>query len=66
VNAPLLSVDSLDLAFSAFECASDDLYGVTLADGDGSHVVLSLEVLAQMAAHDLSSQVGGSGEMSLS
>jgi hypothetical protein len=66
VDAPLLSVDSLDLAFSALEGASDNLHGVALADGDGSDVVLGLEVLAQMAAHDLSSEVGGSGEVGLS
>lgn len=34
VEAPFLSVDCLNFAFSALECSSHDLDGVTLADGD--------------------------------
>ena len=57
VKSPSLSVDGLDLAFSSLEGASHDLDGVSLADGDGSHVVLGLQFLIQVATHDLSSQV---------
>ena len=66
MNAPLLSINSLDLAFSALEGSSYDLDSVTLADGDGSNVILGLKILAQMAAHNLSSQVGWGSEVSLS
>jgi len=55
VEAPSLSVDSLDLALSALESAAHNLDGVTLADGDCANVVLGLQILAQVAAHDLSS-----------
>lgn len=55
VYSPFLSVDSDDLAFSALESSSHDLHNITLADGDGAHVVLGFQLLIQMAAHDLSS-----------
>ena len=55
VEAPFLSVDSLDLALTALAGAAHDLDGVTLADGDGTNVVLGAELLVQVAAHDLSS-----------
>jgi len=55
VEAPSLSVDSLDLALSALESAAHNLDGVTLADGDCANVILGLQILAQVAAHDLSS-----------
>lgn len=57
VDVPSLSVDCLDLAFSALEDSSDDLDGVSLADWNGSHFVLSFQFLIQVGAHDLSSQV---------
>lgn len=65
MNAPLLTVDSLDLAFSAFESASHDLNCVSFAHGDRSDVVLGLQILTQVATHNLSSQVGGGGEVGL-
>ena len=55
VEAPFLSVDSLDLALTALAGAAHDLDGVALADGDSADVVLSAEILVQVAAHDLSS-----------
>ena len=55
VEGPSLSVDGLNLALTALEGSAHDLDGVTLADGDGTNVVLSAEVLAQVGAHDLSS-----------
>lgn len=55
VEAPFLSVDRLDLALTALKGSAHDLDGVTFADGDGSHVVLSAKLLVQVAAHDLSS-----------
>ena len=55
MESPVLSVDSYDLAFSAFACASHDLDGVSLTNGNSAHFVLSSEVLVQVGAHDLSS-----------
>ena len=55
VEGPFLSVDGLDLALSALELTAHDLDGVALADGDGADFVLGLQFLAQVAAHDLSS-----------
>ena len=55
MESPSLSVDGLDLALTTLEVASHDLDGVTLADGDGTNVVLGAELLVQVAAHDLSS-----------
>ena len=66
MNAPLLTVDSLNLAFSAFESASHDLNSVTLADWDSSDIMLGLQILTQVATHDLSSQVRGGSEVGLS
>ena len=66
VKSPSLAIDSLDLALSALEGAAHDLDGVSLTDGDRSHAVLSSQVLAQMATHDLSSDAGGGGEVGLS
>ena len=66
MNAPLLTIDCADLAFSAFESSSHDLDSVALADRDGAHFILGLQILTQVAAHDLSSEVGGSTEMGLS
>ena len=55
VEAPFLSVDSLDLALTALAGAAHDLDGVALADGDSADVVLGAKILVQVAAHDLSS-----------
>ena len=55
MKGPSLSVDGLNLALTALEGSAHDLDGVTLADGDGTNVVLSAEFLAQVGAHDLSS-----------
>lgn len=65
VEAPSLSVDGLNLTLSALEVATHDLDGVTLADGNGADFVLGSQILAQMAAHDLSPDVGGSREVGL-
>ena len=54
VDAPLLTVDSCDFSFSVLECSSHDLHGVSLADGNGTHVVSGLQILTQVATHDLS------------
>lgn len=66
VERPSLSVDGLDLALTALEVATHDLDGVTLADGDGADVVLSAELLVQVAAHNLSSDGRGGREVGLS
>ena len=55
MKGPSLSVDCLDLALTTLEVATHDLDCVTLADGDGTNVVLGAELLVQVAAHDLSS-----------
>ena len=65
VEGPFLSVDGLDLALSALELTAHDLDGVALADGDGADFVLGLQFLAQVAAHDLSPDVGGGREVGL-
>ncbi len=66
VERPSLSVDGLDLALTALEVATHDLNGVTLADRDSADVVLSAELLVQVAAHDLSSDGRGGREVGLS
>ncbi len=66
VERPSLSVDGLDLALTTLEVATHDLNGVTLADGDRADVVLSAELLVQVAAHDLSSDGRGGREVGLS
>jgi len=66
INAPLLSVDGDDLAFSSFEGSSHDLDCVTLTDWNGTSFILGSQLLIQVTAHDLSSNAGGSGEMGLS
>jgi len=65
VEGPFLSVDRLDLALSALELTAHDLDGVALADGDRADFVLGLQFLAQVAAHDLSPDVGGGREVGL-
>ena len=59
MEAPSLSVDRLDLAFSSLEGSTHDFDGVTLADGNGADGVLSAEVLAHVGAHYLSPDAGG-------
>ena len=65
VEGPSLSVDRLDLALSALELTTHDLDGVALADGDRADFVLGSQFLAQVAAHDLSPDVGGGREVGL-
>ena len=65
VEAPSLSVDSLNLALSALKSSTHDLHGVTLADGDCANFVLGSQILAQVAAHDLSPDAGGGREVGL-
>ena len=65
MESPSLSVDGLDLALTTLEVATHDLDGVTLADGNGADFVLGSQILAQMAAHDLSPDVRGSREVGL-
>ena len=66
VNSPSLSVDRLDLALSALVSTSQDFDSITLADGDSAYVVLGSQILRQMAAQDLSSEVRWCGKVSLS
>jgi hypothetical protein len=66
VNSPSLSVDRLDLALSALVSTSQDFDSITLADGDCANVVLGSQILRQMAAQDLSSEVRWCGKVSLS
>ena len=70
VDAPSSSVDSEDLT----DLALNTILSATNADSDGialsnwhtSAVVLCSEFLAELAAHHLSSQAAGGGEVSLS
>lgn len=66
VNAPFLSVDGLNLTLSAFLGASHDLDCITLADWNGTTVILGSQFLIQVATHDFSSDVGWCGEVGLS
>ncbi len=70
VDAPLLSENGLDLTRLALHAGFDatllDQDGVALSHGDGSGIVLASELLAEVAAHNLSSDAAGGGEMSLS
>ena len=54
VEAPPSAVDRENLAFATLEGSTHDSDGVALPHGDGSNVVLSPEILAQMTTHDLS------------
>ena len=42
MDAPLLTVDSLNLAFSGFKASSHDLYDITFTNRDGTDFVLGL------------------------
>ena len=70
VDAPSSSVDSQDLAdltSDTLVLGSDlDHNSISLSHWHGSAVVLGLEVLAEVAAHHLSSKTGWGGEVSLS
>lgn len=66
MQAPSSTVDGHNLALATLEGSTHDFDGVTLADGDGSHVVLSPEILAQMTTHDLSPDAGRCREVRLS
>ena len=70
VNAPSLSVNANNFTFGALasvlRTASKNLNGVTLSNWNRSAVVLSSEVCAQKAAHDLSLDAAWGGEVSLS
>ena len=70
VDAPALAVDSLDFALLAlatlFRAARLDEHGVALANGDGAALVLILEFLRQVAAHELAPHVGRGTEVRFS
>ena len=70
VDAPSSSVDSEDLSNLALNtvlsAANADSDGIALSDRHGSAVVLGSEFLAKRAAHHLSSQAAGGGEVCLS
>ena len=65
MEAPSASIDGLNFTFTTSKSASDDLDGITLANGDGSHFVLSLKFLVNMATHLYSFDVRSGSEMSL-
>lgn len=65
VDDVLLSVHAGDLAVAVLEGTADDLDLVILADGEGAHVVLLLELLGQGSAHDLSTSLGVGAEVLL-
>lgn len=57
MNAPFLTVDSCDFSFSVLKGSSHDLDGITLADWNRASIVPGFQILAQVATHDLSSDV---------
>ncbi len=66
VNASASAVDGLDFAFTGFEVASDNLDLVSLADGNGAHLVLVSEVLGEVGGHHNSADAAWSSEVCLS
>jgi hypothetical protein len=66
VDNPLLTVDLDDLTFTTLVGTTNDHDFVILADGDRTNTVLLTEFLGQRSTHDLATNIGGGGEMSLS
>jgi hypothetical protein len=66
VDDPLLTVDLDDLTFATLVGTTNDHDFVILADGDRTNAVLLTEFLGQRSTHNLTTNIGGSGEMSLS
>lgn len=66
VNAPSAAVDLGDLALATLVGATDDLHGVAVTDGDAAGKPLGSELLAELSGHQLSTDAGRSGEVSLS
>jgi hypothetical protein len=60
-----LAVDAGDLALAVLEGAAHDLDLVALAHGHGAHVVLLLEVLAEVAGHHDAADAAGGREVGL-
>ena len=60
-----LAVDAGDLALAVLEGAAHDLDQVALAHGHGAHVVLLLEVLAEVAGHHDAADAAGGREVGL-
>ena len=56
VDAPLLTIDSLDLAFSSFVGSPHDLDHVSLAHGDRTNIILALQIFAQVGAHNAAAE----------
>lgn len=65
MDAVAPTVDGLDLAVAALQGAPNDFDIVSLADGDGSHVVLGLQVFGEVASHVSAACAGGRGEVGL-
>jgi hypothetical protein len=66
VNTPSSAVYTHNFAFSSFEVSTYDFDGITLANRDRTNGVLLSELCTEVAREKLSSDAGGSGEMSLS
>ena len=66
VDAPFTTVNFSDLALTVLVGSTDDLDGVTIADGDGAGLILGGELLAELGRHHSASQGRGCGEVSLS
>ena len=66
MESPFLSVDCLNFTLSALECSSHDLNGVSLAYGNCTNVILGSQLLGEVGAHELSSEVGWGGEVGFS
>jgi len=65
VNDKLLSVAGGDFAFTVLEGSTSDQNLIVLADGHGSDVVLGLQILGKVCAHDDAAFVGWRIEVSL-
>ena len=66
VNAPFPAVDFRNLALTVLVGSAHDLDGVSVANWDGANIVLLSELLRKVAGHQLSTDAGWGGEVSLS
>ena len=66
MDDPLLTVDLDNLTFATLVGTTDNHDFVVLANRDRANTVLFTELLGERSAHDLATNIGGGGEVSLS
>ena len=65
MDAPLTTVNFSDFALTVLVGSTDNLDGVSVANGDGAGLVLRGQLFAQLSGHHLPADRGRSGEVSL-